>query len=199
MHYSYLILSFLIIFVCCLLLLCYLFAWSFVILFRAHKLSLDPICTHSFLSCGEDGLVNAYDVRTRDCRELVRFLRRGKKVPLHSVVHDPLSHGNIFALAGLDKHVKVYDQRYLGSEESLKPLHILCPSKLQRESHITCLAYSCQGELLATYSDDKVYLFDSPSSPSRANGGKNTDKNSDQQNHATSSDPEVSNNRGNAL
>ena len=32
---------------------------------RAHKLSLDPVCTHAFLSCGEDGLVNAYDVRTR--------------------------------------------------------------------------------------------------------------------------------------
>ena len=40
-------------------------------------------------------------------------------------------------------------------------------SKVPNTFCITCLDYSCQGELLATYSEDNVHLFD-PAASQRA-------------------------------
>ena len=85
---------------------------------RVHKISLNPVDPHSFLSCGEDGLCLTYDVRTNESRFAVKFLNEsGKRVPINSVNHDPLSMGNRFALAGSDKYVRIYDYRFLREGE----------------------------------------------------------------------------------
>ena len=127
---------------------------------RAHKLSLNPFDPNSFLSCGEDGIAYAYDVRTNETRVAVRFLDfSGHRAPLNSVIHDPRSMGHRFALAGGDKYIKVYDSRFIRVSDP-KPVFYFAASKVSNTTYITCLDYSCQGELLATYSEDNVYLFD---------------------------------------
>ncbi|QDZ26083.1 WD40 repeat domain-containing protein [Chloropicon primus] len=124
---------------------------------RVHKLSLNPVDPNSFLSCGEDGVVNTYDVRTNDSRIAVKFLNNNRrKVPINSVNHDPLSLGRRFALAGSDKYVRVYDYRYLKESE---PVQMYTANDVQTGCYITCLDYSCHGELLATFSEDFIYLF----------------------------------------
>ena len=124
---------------------------------RAHKISLNPVDANTFLSCGEDGLVLSYDTRSKSSRQVVAFFsERGRRVPLNSVVHNPLD-PNKFALAGGDNFVRIYDARMLPN-----PIEKLTPFTDETKRiglHITCLEYSSVGELLATYSEDFIYLW----------------------------------------
>lgn len=93
---------------------------------------------------------------------------------LYGIAVDP-SQPDVLAVGGDEEYVHLYDARRLchRSPDSSNPLGVLsaapvahfCPSALrgssQRQSrvHITAVAFSRRGELLATYNDADVYLF----------------------------------------
>lgn len=73
---------------------------------------------------------------------------------------------NYFAVGGSDQYARVYDLRRVnanGFEMEDNPVQCYAPKHLQgrdHEEHITCVAYSHQEELLVTYNDELIYLFD---------------------------------------
>eukprot|EP00899_Mesostigma_viride_P008401 jgi/Mesvir1/17562/Mv08805-RA.1 len=156
---------------------------------RAHKLALDGGDAHTFFSCGEDGKVYQYDLRQESTRLLLAThslsrggAGRGSMVGLNSVVISPRDPW-LLATGGLDEFARVYDRRMLGAGSALAlggwgagerrrgallgayaPPQ-LEPSRRSAEQHrgrfnITCVAFSEQGELLASYNDELIYLFD---------------------------------------
>lgn len=71
---------------------------------------------------------------------------------------------NYLAVGGSDEYVRVYDMRkchWDASSNLDKPLNTFCPHHLKESSnvHITGLAYSNASELLVSYNDELVYLF----------------------------------------
>lgn len=79
------------------------------------------------------------------------------------------------AAGGSDQYVHVYDLRRLSSSNgssnassginhtSAEPIHKLRPrhmSSAAQDVHVTCVKYSRHGELLASYNDENVYLFE---------------------------------------
>ncbi|WOL09724.1 DDB1- and CUL4-associated factor 8 isoform X2 [Canna indica] len=131
---------------------------------RAHKLGVEPGCPHIFYSCGEDGLVHHIDLRTKTATKLFTCkLDDGAVVGLNAIAIDPRS-PNVFAIAGLDKYARVYDMRkykWNGSSDRSHPTDYFCPQHLIDDNYvgITGLAFSDQSELLASYSDEFIYLF----------------------------------------
>lgn len=71
---------------------------------------------------------------------------------------------NYFCVDGSDPYARLYDVRKLRLDASSnldKPVNIFCPHHLNTSSdiHITGLAYSNSSELLVTYADELIYLF----------------------------------------
>ena len=71
---------------------------------------------------------------------------------------------NLLAVAGSDEFVRVYDMRrcrWDSSSDSDKPVNTFCPPHLKESGnvHITGLAYSNASELLVSYNDELIYLF----------------------------------------
>ena len=70
---------------------------------------------------------------------------------------------NYFAVGGSDEYARVYDIRkhQLDSSNSLdRPVNTFCPHHLVgADVHITGLAYSKTSELLVSYNDELIYLF----------------------------------------
>lgn len=90
---------------------------------------------------------------------------RSRVVRLNVIVTHPINL-NYFTVGGSDQYARVYDIRRLtanGSEmedqpvETYAPKHLLGPG---HDEHITCVAYSHQEELLVSYNDELIYLFD---------------------------------------
>jgi WD repeat-containing protein 42A len=148
---------------------------------RAHKLSIEPASPHRFLSCGEDGVVNQFDLREdKGTRLFVCHSfhldsskpSHGSVVRLNSIVINP-QNTNYFSVGGSDEFARVYDIRRVNvnassSEDqpvdSFTPKHLLGTSKDPHQYfgqvHITCVAYSHQEELLVSYNDELIYSFD---------------------------------------
>ncbi|KAL9238428.1 hypothetical protein vseg_012849 [Gypsophila vaccaria] len=149
---------------------------------RAHKLAIEPGSPHIFYTCGEDGLIQHFDLRTEACTELFTC-RSAERYPptvhLNAIVIDPRN-PNLFAVGGSDEYTRVYDiRRYMwdGSSNFVKPVNYYCPEHLVGNENvgITGLAFSDQSELLVSYNGDNIYLFNkdmglgpnpAPSSPS---------------------------------
>ncbi|XP_072956809.1 uncharacterized protein [Typha angustifolia] len=136
---------------------------------RVHKLAIEPGSPHIFYSCGEDGLVQQFDLRTKSVTELFmcKSLRDGSdyqpNVILNAIAIDPRN-PNLFAIAGTDEYARVYDIRkykWNGSTDSGHPTNYFCPPHLIGDAHvgITGLAFSDQSELLTSYNDEQIYLF----------------------------------------
>lgn len=69
-----------------------------------------------------------------------------------------------FAVGGSDEYARVYDMRkiqWLSARNSDQPVRIFCPRHLigSNNVHITGLAYSSFSELLVSYNDELIYLF----------------------------------------
>ena len=137
----------------------------------AHKLAVDPSLPHNFLSCGEDGLVQEIDLRMPSPARLVQVRRddndRAHKIPLYSVHMNP-ARTHEFAVGGKSKYAYIFDKRMTSDNSDLNYVKKFCPDNLLSEkegynsSNITCLMYSYDGrELLCSYNDDDIYLFDS--------------------------------------
>lgn len=136
---------------------------------RAHKLAVEPGSPHIFYSCGEDGLVQHFDLRTKASTELFTCHATHERrsympiVHLNAIAIDPRN-PNLFAVGGSDEYARVYDiRRYTwdGSTDFDKPINYYCPEHLVGDEQvgITGLAFSDQSELLVSYIYDHIYLF----------------------------------------
>ncbi|KAH1140524.1 hypothetical protein GLYMA_10G284000v4 [Glycine max] len=136
---------------------------------RAHKLAVEPGSPHIFYTCGEDGLVQHFDLRTGAATELFTcqpIKDRWSYMPvihLNAIAIDPRN-PNLFAVAGSDEYARLYDiRRYKwdGSTDFGQPTDFFCPPHLigDQQVGITGLAFSEQRELLVSYNDELIYLF----------------------------------------
>ncbi|CAN7989378.1 unnamed protein product [Ixodes hexagonus] len=138
----------------------------------AYEIATVPNDPHSFLSCGEDGTVRWFDLRTKtscsteECSEdvLINCHRA-----ITSIAVNPLTPYHL-AVGCSDSAVRVFDRRMLGthttgnymSDSSDAMVSRLVIPEFEGRSHrITSLTYSPNGrEMLVSYSSDYVYLFD---------------------------------------
>ncbi|XP_071549256.1 DDB1- and CUL4-associated factor 6-like isoform X1 [Panulirus ornatus] len=134
-----------------------------------------PDDPHTFLSCGEDGTVRWFDLRakeqcsTRNCQEDI-LLNMGRAVT--AVAVNPITPYHL-AVATQDSTIRIYDRRMLGTratdsylEQADRALLMrLKPDNMEGKNHrVTALRYSQDGqEILASYSSDYLYLFDTQS------------------------------------
>ncbi|XP_012612326.2 DDB1- and CUL4-associated factor 8-like isoform X1 [Microcebus murinus] len=131
----------------------------------SHKLALEPDSPFQFLSSGEDAVVFTIDLRQgRPASKVVVTKEREKKVGLYTIYVNPVNTYQ-FAVGGQDQFVRIYDQRKIDLNENNGVLKKFCPHHLincDSKANITCLVYSHDGtELLASYNDDDIYLFNS--------------------------------------
>lgn len=135
---------------------------------RVHKLSVEPGSPYILYTCGEDGLVQHFDLRTEVATRLfvyqpVRRVSYMSSNHLNAIAIDPRN-PNLFSVAGADEFALLFDIRkykWDGSDEFGYPVDSFCPSHLLGDGHvgITGLDFSDQSELLVSYHDESVYLF----------------------------------------
>lgn len=128
----------------------------------AHKLAIENDSPHTVLSCGEDAYVFGIDLRKSTPDKLVLVKENDKKVPLYTIFINP-TNSNEFAVGGRDHYVRVYDRRFT-SEES-NAVKKFCPHHLMNcevRASVSCLVYNYDGsEILASYNDEDIYIFNS--------------------------------------
>ncbi|XP_043713585.1 DDB1- and CUL4-associated factor 8-like [Telopea speciosissima] len=136
---------------------------------RAHKLAIEPGSPYIFYTCGEDGLVQHFDLRTGNATELFTCKSSREKsrfdriVNLNTIAVDPRN-PNFFAVGGSDEYARIYDIRkykWDGSTDFGQPADSFCPAHLisNRQVGITGLSFSYQSELLVSYNNEHIYLF----------------------------------------
>eukprot|EP00262_Sarcandra_glabra_P001529 TRINITY_DN1166_c0_g1_i1.p1 TRINITY_DN1166_c0_g1~~TRINITY_DN1166_c0_g1_i1.p1 ORF type:complete len:478 (-),score=70.36 TRINITY_DN1166_c0_g1_i1:227-1660(-) len=133
---------------------------------RVHKLAVEPGSPHIFYSCGEDGIVQHFDLRSHTATKLFSCSSIDKQPHggiLNAIVIDPRN-PNYIAVGGFDEYARVYDIRncqWNASSDSARPVNTFSPRHLigTVNVHITGLAYSNTSELLVSYNDELVYLF----------------------------------------
>ncbi|XP_041470689.1 DDB1- and CUL4-associated factor 8-like [Lytechinus variegatus] len=131
----------------------------------AHKLGLEPDSPVVFMSCGEDAAVFNIDLREQKHSKLMVVKENDRKVALYTIFVNP-SNINQFIVGGRDQYVRVYDKRKITDEENSGLVKKFCPDSLkdndQVKANVTCCLYSYNGqEILASYNDEDIYLFDS--------------------------------------
>ncbi|CAN4101753.1 unnamed protein product [Withania somnifera] len=137
---------------------------------RVHNLAVEPGSPYIFYSCSEDGFVQHYDLRSDSATKIFccssyreNNKRSSRSVKLNSIVIDPRN-PNYFSVGGSDEYARVYDIRMYqmdASYNSDRPVNTFCPLHLieTHDVHITALAYSSSSELLVSYNDELIYLF----------------------------------------
>ncbi|KAL3653088.1 hypothetical protein CASFOL_002769 [Castilleja foliolosa] len=136
---------------------------------RVHKLAVEPGSPYVFYSCGEDGFVQHYDLRSNSATKLFyssSILENGqpsRSIGLNTIIIDPRN-PNSFAVGGADVYARVYDIRKYELNALSKagiPVDTFCPHHLigTHDAHITALAFSKASELLISYNDELIYLF----------------------------------------
>ncbi|KAG0622559.1 hypothetical protein M758_3G106900 [Ceratodon purpureus] len=137
---------------------------------RAHKMAIEPGSPRVFYSCGEDGVVQHFDLREEKSTKLLTCHhfstgsdKAGKPrvLRLNAIVMNPRN-CNYIAVGGSDQYARVYDIRRVAGMDD-QPVDFYAPKHLQgpgHEEHITCVAYSKQEEILVSYNDELIYLFD---------------------------------------
>jgi WD repeat-containing protein 42A len=120
-----------------------------------HKLAVSENVVYT---CGEDAAVFEYDFRSKSQSKLLTLRERHRKIPLFSISSHPLECK--FAVCGRDQFVRVYDRRNVRDVYSRH-----CPQDLLESRtttrYISCCVYNYNGnELLASFNDESIYLFD---------------------------------------
>lgn len=135
---------------------------------RVHKLAVEPGSPHIFYSCGEDGLVQHFDLRTNSSTKLFccspftetnnHHSSPSNNLRLNSIIIDPRN-PNFFSIGGSDRYARLYDIRSVDQDQ---PVNTFCPKHLLQtpDVHITGMAYSNTSELLVSYNDELIYLFE---------------------------------------
>uniref|UniRef100_A0A0E0GKY7 Uncharacterized protein n=1 Tax=Oryza nivara TaxID=4536 RepID=A0A0E0GKY7_ORYNI len=132
---------------------------------RAHKMAIEPGSPYIFYSCGEDGLVQHFDLRNDSPMKLFScysFSNSRRRVRLNTIAIDPWN-PNYLSIGGSDEYVRVYDLRRIqlgASNDMNQPVDTFCPKHLMGgKVHITGIAYSYAREILVSYNDEHIYLF----------------------------------------
>uniref|UniRef100_A0A1D1Y1C5 DDB1-and CUL4-associated factor 8 n=1 Tax=Anthurium amnicola TaxID=1678845 RepID=A0A1D1Y1C5_9ARAE len=133
---------------------------------RVHKLAIEPGSPHIFYSCGEDGFVRHFDLRSSTATKLFlcsSFTESKQPIQLNAIAIDPRN-PHYFSVGGFDEYARVYDIRncqWDSSSNADRPVNTFCPRHLigSGNMHITGLAYSNTSEVLVSYNDELVYLF----------------------------------------
>ncbi|KFK30152.1 hypothetical protein AALP_AA7G223600 [Arabis alpina] len=136
---------------------------------RAHKLCIEPGNPHIFYTCGEDGLVQRFDLRTQaptelfTCQAVDPSRSNMEAIQLNTIAIDPRN-SNLFAVGGMDEYARLYDIRRFqgdGLNDFSRAADHFCPPHLigNEQVGITGLAFSEQSELLVSYNDEFIYLF----------------------------------------
>lgn len=125
---------------------------------RAHKIALTNNPS-TFLSCGEDGSIVHHDLRQKHPAAHCCVHNSTRKVELYSVCTNP-SNRSEFCIAGQQKDISVFDLRRFGDSKRAIHLCSFRPNCLPLYD-ISCTAaiYNRKGEILASYNDDFIYLF----------------------------------------
>ncbi|XP_056157262.1 DDB1- and CUL4-associated factor 6-like [Lampris incognitus] len=138
----------------------------------AYKILTVPNDPHSFLSCGEDGTIRWFDVRSSpscrqsNCKQDILIDCRRAVTAMAISPLDPF-----YLAAGCsDSSVRIYDRRMLGTVATGCPLgsgvlgmcvRFVPVHLINKSSRVTSLSYSGDGrEVLASYTSDYLYLFD---------------------------------------
>ncbi|CAL9690069.1 unnamed protein product [Knipowitschia caucasica] len=138
----------------------------------AYEIMTVPNDPYTFLSCGEDGTVRWFDLRTKtsctkeDCKDdiLINCRRAATSISISPLMPFYL------AVGCSDSSVRIYDRRMLGTRTTGNYMGRvnagMCvrfvPAHLSNKScRVTSLCYSEDGqEVLVSYSSDYIYLFD---------------------------------------
>ncbi|XP_055315779.1 DDB1- and CUL4-associated factor 8 [Sitodiplosis mosellana] len=126
-----------------------------------HKIAIPDSNPSEVLTAGEDGCVMRSDLRDNKPSEKLVQLRTSKdEIPLYSVAVHPFDPE--FCVCGRDKFVRVYDKRNVKEcSKMFCPENILQQKKNASYLNITCALYNYNGtEILASYGDENIYLFD---------------------------------------
>lgn len=133
-----------------------------------------PTERHTFMSCGEDGTVRLFDLRTTSschktcCKDNI-LIFCPSAITAMSVA--PISN-NYIAVGSSDSLIRIYDRRYLSlidfsvpgdqTDRHTAPVKAYSiPSPVKRTYRVTSIKYSSdETELLVSYSSDYLYLFD---------------------------------------
>ncbi|XP_022907186.2 DDB1- and CUL4-associated factor 8 isoform X1 [Onthophagus taurus] len=125
-----------------------------------HKLAVLKDQPQIVLSAGEDGIIFRHDIRNSKPDRVTHVKDCSREVALYSINSHPLN-PNEFCVGGRDHMVRTFDQRNCGP--SVKPLKCYNPFETidRLPYHVTCAVYNHNGsEILATYNDENIYLFD---------------------------------------
>ncbi|KAJ8407284.1 hypothetical protein AAFF_G00278580 [Aldrovandia affinis] len=138
----------------------------------AYEIMTVPNDPYTFLSCGEDGTVRWFDVRTKtsctkeDCKDdiLINCRRAATSISICPLVPYYL------AVGCSDSSVRIYDRRMLGTRATGNYMgrgttgmcvRFVPPHLSNKSCRVTSLCYSADGrEILVSYSSDYLYLFD---------------------------------------
>ncbi|KAJ4890522.1 Transducin/WD40 repeat-like superfamily protein [Raphanus sativus] len=144
---------------------------------RVYKLALSPGDPNVFYSCAEDGFVQHFDIRTNSPTMVLysspfthgcRRHHSSSRIRLNSIATDPRNPHHL-AVGGSDEYARVYDTRRVQPAPVCRhvvpdpPVNTFCPRQLRETNsvHVTGLAYSQNGgELLVSYNDEHIYLFE---------------------------------------
>ena len=146
-------------------------------MFNCHYGTAYEICTvpndsNTFLSCGEDGTVRWFDLRTKqhcalsDCKDDILISCRYAVTAITVNHHQPY----LLAVGCADSNVRIFDRRMLGTRAlgnyagtSVQSVvaRFTVPDFESKHHRITSLCYSPDArEMLVSYSSDYIYLFD---------------------------------------
>jgi len=140
-----------------------------------YEVLVTPGDPNSFLSCGEDGTVRLFDLRTKtkcNCQECAEDILIDAKHAVTSVSINPMLPYHL-AIGCKDSFVRVFDRRTLGTSLDTRSVNrnrgwmpgLFCkfkPSTFKQDSNcrVTSLQYSNDGnDLLVSYCSDYIYLF----------------------------------------
>ncbi|GJN31119.1 hypothetical protein PR202_gb19477 [Eleusine coracana subsp. coracana] len=107
-----------------------------------------------------------FDLRSESATKLFTcysFSNSRRRVRLNTIAID-LRNPCYFSIGGSDEYVRLYDMRFLSddSRNTYQPVDTFCPKHLMGgKVHITGIAYSYAREILVSYNDEHVYLFQS--------------------------------------
>ncbi|CAF0775958.1 unnamed protein product [Brachionus calyciflorus] len=128
---------------------------------ECHKISIEYDSCNLFLTCGEDGVVYEVDLRQSTPAKILTCKDDSSKIPLYTISSNPIDTYQ-FIIAGKDQHVRLYDKRMLAQHDT-KCVQMYTPENLKnsQNSQITSAVFNNDGtEILSSYSDDDIYLFD---------------------------------------
>lgn len=122
-----------------------------------HKVAVSDV-NNVVYTCGEDGLIIEFDYRSKTPNKLITVREKHRKISLFSISAHP--NECKYAVSGKDQFVRVFDRR---NHKSV--LAKYCPEELKNGNttsrYISCCVYNYNGtELLASYNDENIYLFD---------------------------------------